>query len=62
MQSIPDQFAKADVGLVSKALALLNKSVLRTMGCIHIIISLLGAIKEKHQLLTNHSQIGRIIN
>ena len=37
-------------------LALLNKFVQRTMGRIHITISMLGATKEIHQLLTNHSQ------
>ena len=56
LYAIPGQFAWAGVGLVLQALVLLNKSVLRTMGCIHITISLLGATKEKHQLLTNHSQ------
>ena len=55
MQSIPGQFVRSDVGLVLRAPTLLNKFVQQTMGCIHIIVSLLRVTKEKHQLLTNHS-------
>ena len=62
MQGIPSYFARADVGLVSQAPVLLNKFILRTMGRIHIIVSLLGVTKEKHQLLTNHSQIKRRVD
>ena len=62
MQGIPGQFSRTGVGLVSQAPALINKFVLQTMGRIHITISLLGATKEKHYLLTNHFQIGRRVN
>ena len=62
MQGILDQFMGADVGLVSQDPTLLNKLVLRTMGSFHITISLLGTIKEKHQLFINHSQTGRRVD